>query len=505
MANKLYQKILLITVLASITLAPISSSFKINMANAVLGVADATFVNLTTVSDPVTLGYYSLSLDAQGVTGDLNTATDRILKFALKMAGQIFKKVILDRLVDALTAYISGQKDTIIDNWDQFFQQAGEDAAGLVAQQINVLGVNVCNNFNLNLRFMLLPVKSFSQNVTCSLNQIIGNIDSFLNNFENGSWVAYQEQWYPNNNFYGTAITALDEAALQSARAKDAAQSQGLAGQGFFSKEVCDKGPNGEKTNKNCHIVTPGSWTAEQVNKWIGPGKDFLTIIGADDIAAYMGAIVNAGVNRLSIMALGDQGLQGLFKKDTKSLTTTTPKAPCAGLSGDAFRACANFQSISNSGYRANQVGAQNLLNSTLQTRKEADSILSQLIASQTELVDSLSALAACKAGNASTASQLSEEQSTLDNLQNKFDDNKTFLTPLEQSSEKINGLENGDWTNLGTQVANNLALSDPKAAADLLSDIKNERQQINNNINSKLPGIKLQLQQCPQKIKPAS
>ena len=470
--------------------SPISAGLKINNAQAILGAGDQVF-------DPLT--EFNTGAIAANTAPNIPKTTFDFANFATKIAGQIFKKVILDRLVDALLAYINGQKDTIIDDWDQFFQQAGDDAVGLLAQQVNINGINLCNNFNLNLRFMLLPPNKFSERVTCSLSQIIGNIDSFLNNFENGGWVAYQEQWYPNNNFYGAAITALDEVALQSARAKDAAQSQGIAGGGFFSQVKCN--PPG--TNLNCKIVTPGSYIQDQVNALIGPKKDLLSIIGADDIAAYMGAIVNAGINRLSIMSI--EGLQGALKKDTKSLTTTTPKAPCAGLSGDAFRACAGFQSISSNSYRSGQYLVQSQLNSSLNPRKEAASILTQLIASQTELVNSLSSLAACKPGNASTTSQLSEEQLTLDDLQNKFEDNKTFLDPLQQASDNINNGTNNDWLSLGNQAANTQPLTDPNSANNLLSSLKQEKQRINDNINSKLPGIKLQLQQCPQKIKPAS
>ena len=64
-----------------------------------------------------------------------------------------------------------------------------------------------------------MPVEKFSK-VTCSLNQIVGNINSFVENFRNGGWLAYQESWYPKNNFYGATIIANDLMAKTGAEAK---------------------------------------------------------------------------------------------------------------------------------------------------------------------------------------------------------------------------------------------------------------------------------------------
>ena len=51
-----------------------------------------------------------------------------------------------------------------------------------------------------------MPVEKFSK-VTCSLNQIVGNINSFFENFRNGGWLAYQKL-VSKNNFYGATIIA---------------------------------------------------------------------------------------------------------------------------------------------------------------------------------------------------------------------------------------------------------------------------------------------------------
>lgn len=488
-----YKNFLLITILLSLVSSPFSF-LKINKSEAqeVAGFGAGT-VTLIAVTDPVTLGYYSLSLTAQQlVAGVFEPAAiaDRLVKFAWKLAGQLLKKLILDKLVEALVAYISGQTDTIIEDWDAFFDQAADDAIGLIAEKLT-RGL-ICSNFDINLRAILIPLPKFSQRVNCSLSQIVSNIDSFINNFENGSWLAYQEQWYPQNNFYGTALTLLDERSFQTAKAKDTAFNQTSGG--FFSQIKCD--PPG--SNKNCRVITPGSYIANQITKGLGIEKDILGIVTADDIAAYIAAIANAGINRLAI--LGIDGLRGYIKKkpNESTFTNTTSQNPCFGLTGEAFRACTNTQILASNTFKLDQINIQNQFKGTLDPRKEASFTLSQLITTQSEFVGNLEALNSCKPGDTNIKNQLAQELSILEDLQNKLDDNQTFLESLEESSERVNNATTGDWLALSNTLINNQQLIDPGAASRFQSDIENEKIAINQKINSQLPGIKSQLTGCP-------
>lgn len=487
MRNIFYQKIFSIIVLFVLIFLPISKNLEIKRAEAVLGVADVTFVDLTVVTDPITLGFYSLALTNQELqlavaTGEI---TFNFTKFAQKVAGQILKKLILDRLVDALIAYISGQTNSIIEDWGEFFDQAADQAVGLVAQE---LGAGfLCSNFDLNLRLTLLPVKQFSKGTTCSLTGIIGNIDSFIENFENGSWIGYQEQWYPQNNFYGATLTALDEVSFRTAKAKDAAQTEGLAGGGFLSQKKCDS--NG----LNCRIITPGDYVGDQVKALVGPKRDFWAIITADDIAAYTVAIVNAGVNRLAKM--GIDGLRGVLKKSTSDFTTVTPATPCAGLTGEAFRACVDFQRTSTNSLAGDRFTVLGQINQSLKPRQDGAQILEELITNQTELVEALASLTACRPSDLNVQNQLAQEQGTLDEIQNKFDDNQTFLEPLQNAADTTNNAQSfGEASNA---LVSSLSLADIGAANDFLSSAKEDQATIQANIDAKLPGVKDQLKSC--------
>ncbi len=417
------------------------------------------------------------------------TFIEKLLALARVIAQQALKKLILDRLVDSLIAYISGQTDSIIEDWDEFFDQAADQAVGLVAQQ---LGAGfLCSNFDLNLRLTLLPVDQFSKGTTCSLTSIIGNIDSFIENFENGGWVGYQEQWYPQNNFYGGVLTALDEVSIQGAKARSAALTEGVTGGGFLSQKKCTD-PNDPRT---CSIVTPGHYIAGEVRTALGIDKDILGILTAADFDQYIISIVNAGINRLAKM--GIDGLRGVLKKRTSDFTTTTPATPCAGLTGDAFRSCITYQQTISSSFQNDQFFALDQINASLLPRQQANEILNELVTNQTEFVDTLAALAACRPSDLNIQNQIATEQETLDELLNQTEDNLTFIEPLEQVANSVGGTGTNDWTALAELSTNAFDISDPGTASNFLGSVLESQSTVQINIDAKLPDIRNQLQSC--------
>ncbi|TSD02284.1 MAG: Uncharacterized protein Athens071426_527 [Parcubacteria group bacterium Athens0714_26] len=130
----------------------------------------------------------------------------------------------------------------------------------------------------------------------------MANINDFYNDFRNGGWIAYQEMWRPQNNFYGATLLALDEVDKQQTAAQNAAYAEGVAGGGFLSIKKCDS--NG----KNCVIETPGTFVAGAAKKYLidTPADRF---IGADSMVAYAAAIIDALVNKF--IETGVKALQG--------------------------------------------------------------------------------------------------------------------------------------------------------------------------------------------------
>lgn len=485
MTKNPFYKITIFVLLVGILYSPFSLIFETNKALAVFGVGDVGLQEIFWVSDPGTLLFYDLTLSGLGVIGTESAVTSgatsgsftkTIWHFATKFAGQALKKLILDRLVDALIAYINrGYKGGIIQDWDQFLEEAKQGAVGMLAQETG-LGF-LCSPFNLQVQLALIPVPKFTEQMTCTLDKITGNIESFLNDFGKGNWIAYQELWYPHNNYYGATLIAWNEAKIREARAEKAARDEAVAGQGFLSFQKCDE--NG----KNCRIVTPGRLAGEAaVSALIDIPAN--SIINADDIATYIGAIADAAINQL--IKSGIDGLRSLGK--TGEATKATTANPCAGLTGEAAVGCIGLKNLTDSGIKSDRSYLLNQIDSTLKPRQEAADLLTSAIEAQTELVD---VLAACPAGITGVEEQLALEQGVLDELQSKFDDNQTFVEQLQEAKQTFS-----ETKDLGSAIIyfNNVEpLLDPTSANEFLESAKTQQSEIEANVADELPSVKSQ------------
>lgn len=471
-------------------------------------------------SNPVTGSGVCAQLLAFGVRDAAIAAADtgaksgtflqRLADFAAKISYVLFKKVILDRLVDALVNWINqGGQGGIIEDWGQFLDDSANFAAGEFIQQLPYAAA-LCGPLNLNLQLILVPVNKFSQ-FTCTLNGIVQNIDNFMENFRNGSWLAYQEQWYPRNNFYGTAIIAMDELARAEAEGRTKAQNEGLASKGFLSfkkrgyflandgnldkdGKVVPVSYTGPRYKYDERIVTPGEVAAQATTEALItiPG---LRLIHADDMSIYISAIIDASINQLT--KAGIDGLRGLVSNKLEN-TKINPIFPCAGLTGESFRACINSINAEKNNFQRTQQDAREATVGSLSVRTSLANTLNQSIALQSELVEKLDQLITVT-GNTSRSQELADEQATLDLLENKRDDNQTFLDALTAQDNKISGitpaagLTQDDWLNLGNSV-NTQFITDSFDANSALSAAQEELEKIQTNVNSKLPNIESQL-----------
>lgn len=203
------------------------------------------------------------------------------------------KKQLLDFLVDQIIGYINGNNngDTFISNWEAFVGGAIGDA--IADFGLEFAGVDLCQpfDFQLKLIFSAPQVPTFSQRFRCSLDDIVGNIDSFRDNFRNGSWLAYQASFKPQNNFWGVYLEAQSALLSRINVKKETSLAEAVAGQGFLGAKECDA--NGQ----NCITVTPGRTIGDAVAKAVGSDIDY--IVNAQDLAAYTSAIADAMMNRV--------------------------------------------------------------------------------------------------------------------------------------------------------------------------------------------------------------
>ena len=218
-----------------------------------------------------------------------------LFKWLQEFALSTLKKRVLDVMVDQVVASIQGGgKPQFVTDWKGFLQDASQAAIGDFAQEFGA-GF-LCAPFSFQLQLSLLKVPKFSQKATCTLDKIVKNIQEFRNDFRKGGWVAFGASWQPQNNFYGALIMALQELEIRKEAAAFAAQNEAQAGGGFLSTKKCDIDPVTGKEVR-CKVTTPGSAVGGVVTKALGADFDF--IVNAQQLGEYVGAIVNALINRL--------------------------------------------------------------------------------------------------------------------------------------------------------------------------------------------------------------
>lgn len=449
------------------------------------------------------------------------TLLQRILDFLDELAYQLFKRVIMDRLVDAFVQWIQrGGQGTIIEDWGQFLDDSANVAAG---EFVRGIGAGfLCSPFNLQVQLALLPVEQFSK-VSCTLDQIIGNINSFLDDFRNGSWIAYQEQWYPRNNFYGGAIIAMDEFWRTQAEAKRNAENEGAASQGFLSwtVEECIASPTGSYVDSRCsqfapagyaggaryakvkRVKTPGSVTAAAVTQ-TSIVLPLTRLIHSEDLTAYITQIINASVNVLT-----KEGIKWLANTASRNVPPPLSKQfPCAGLTGAAFSACQASVNAERSSFTATQNAILGTTVGSLTTRGQLASTLQQSIDLQTEYIEALTLLV--ESGLADDRrNELFNEEQLLEDLIGQQESNQSFIEAMVAQATQIEGAavpENGavledDYLNLSGSISLDYT-DDEVIASQQLINAEAQLSEIKSKVESQLPTILLLL---PPSLRPGS
>jgi len=244
----------------------------------------------------------------------------------LKSIRDAVVKRLIDYMTDQTIAWINGGgQPQFITDWQGFLRSAANTAVGDVVSQTNA--AFLCAPFKARVAIALLPVPKYTQNISCTFDKIVGNLDAFYQDFRNGSWLGYTTAWQPENNYYGTLLRVHDEMLTRTAEAVTSAQNQGVADKGFLavkkctqydysgSAEVCDTaytsciegGQSADECeqisiqcfdqNKTCskkETTTPGDTVGEAVRTAIGSDAQWVA-----NVQSAVSAIVNALINKL--------------------------------------------------------------------------------------------------------------------------------------------------------------------------------------------------------------
>jgi len=236
---------------------------------------------------------------------------------AIKYAWNVLRKKLLDMLIDDIVKWIQGGgSPKLVTDWKGYLTDAANQAGGQFVDQYLGMGF-LCKRFDMRIRIALASVQTFDQRAKCTISDIVGNVDDFFDNFNNGGWEAWLSITEPSNNIFGAYLLAMDETIGVASEAQKAAQNEAIASAGFLGDKVCraifcpEQSEAGTQTGTwkqteipegcNCtqwEVRTPGKVAADAISKSATMDIDYL--ISADEYQEYLSAIINAVINRIT-------------------------------------------------------------------------------------------------------------------------------------------------------------------------------------------------------------
>jgi|GEM_PF-6788504 hypothetical protein len=372
-------------------------------ADAFLGIGDTT---LSWEMNPAVTG--AVVENAAGTTaGWISQAGEWIYEKAFKIVLERLKKRLLDTVTDQIIAWIQyGTEPQFISNFGDVFTNAADAAVGDMLVETG-LGDFCSSQTGPLLNLALRQARSgFSRAPSCTLSQVVRNVEAFGDDFSQGGWLGLQTLANPENNRYGQFIVLSERLERLTEKKQVAAQLEAQANNGFTPTKQCVEWRRSvlkaddtdieevlmpgkdtpvipwvnafyDPTNippsqidpasasavgyrpgiypwtcSKTDITTPGTVAQEGANRAIYSDIDYL--IGSNELSTYLGAIADAALNRLTTETY--KGLKGMMRSQTTNPTPagappyTTPAAvTAAGTSYTGVRntgATQNRQSI---------------------------------------------------------------------------------------------------------------------------------------------------------------
>lgn len=467
------------------------------------------------VSDPV----HTL----ETVGGWAATAAEWVYEKAFTIVLERLKKRLLDTVTDQIISWIQyGNEPQFISNFGDVFTDAADAAVGDMLLENAKYGLDrFCSSQTGPLLNLVLRQSqgSFSRAPSCTLSQVVGNVEAFTDDFSRGGWLGLQALANPQNNRYGQFIVMTDRLQRLIQEKQRAAELETQANNGFTSTKQCIEWRRNVLRADNTDveeilmpgkdtpvipwvnafydpanvppsqidpasasavgyrpgiypwecsktdITTPGTVAQEGANRAIYSDIDYL--IGSTELTPYLGAIADAALNRLTTETY--RGLKGMMQSQT---TNPTPAGPPAYTPPIAVRnASTSYADVRNSGAEQSR---QSLLNRVNAALKDAQSDLPTLSPLRARLVgiiggvvtgygygipDIVSCLATCPA-----VPELAADTAWAQNAALAAQAASTTLSRLEQGPTRI-AQTIGDLTLLQTRLMS-------AASSDVLAGI---------------------------------
>ncbi|OGZ46208.1 MAG: hypothetical protein A2756_06415 [Candidatus Ryanbacteria bacterium RIFCSPHIGHO2_01_FULL_48_27] len=241
---------------------------------------------------------------------------------------------ILQALVNSVKDWIQsgdflrGGGPLFVTNFDQFMLDAADEASGIFLKEyVSPETYNfLCTPFRaqvyrltaLGLAFPRYPsANSFRYKARCTVSDIVGNVEDFYQDFENGGWEAWVETALYANNPYG--LLSLTRADKRERELRNVGENRNdfETGAGFIASSICleyrefqgPPSPDGTPPGKECVRTlkeTIGSAVKSQLESV--NSSDVLGLNVADEVFEIIFAALNA---MLTSIIHGPGGLLG--------------------------------------------------------------------------------------------------------------------------------------------------------------------------------------------------
>src|SRR3990167_7391190 len=177
-------------------------------------------------------------------------------------------KMLVHKLTEQIVMMIrtggQGGGPLFVQDWNQFLLDAADQASGVFIKELNL--TQLCEPFAPRLRLIFAGGRrSFQDRYRCTVSTVMGNIQGFFDDFNNGGWQRWIELTQVQNNPYGQYLGLLEEKEKREALAAQASFNEAMSANGFLGKKDCsypqiEHGMGDQPVGNRCLIVSPGTY-----------------------------------------------------------------------------------------------------------------------------------------------------------------------------------------------------------------------------------------------------
>lgn len=279
---------------------------------------------------------------------DQNSIWQQIKKFLYDKAKDI-KAVLLEylknRLLKQMTLQVinwvaGGPQPQFVQNWNSFLGDATQGAMSSVFQSVapqlcgsagtigSAVGLGGVADF---VRKVMTPVQmnGYVTGIypTCTLGQVINNVDDFQHDLRNGGWLAYTSLMQPQNTIFGNLMEISDRQSRAAAQAEKEALARATAGSGFPGQLVCDNGQPPLAQDETHNDGEGGTYTlprgscADYSTPHIPTPGVLAKDISAQAFTSAYNRLINTGDAKALTAFIAEAALSNLIKKGLQGLT----------------------------------------------------------------------------------------------------------------------------------------------------------------------------------------